>query len=1058
MRTGGGLVQSVLVTMQLSFASLPRFAKSCRFYTTGRLALLALLTLSAWVLPSGNRSAIAQLGSTVPPTSHHIAVELLYAGEYRRAERAFRSDLRGGVKTLQSRWVDSICFQTMLGETYYQQGNNAASLDHFDQACQLYLAYYKWLLKVNFPPLRTDTNSVRPVAPWGRTNRQAIYTTFSRSMLVSMGRLDQSDIQERGGTLQPAQFWKVDVVEVMRCAGLAIRRRNELLGPLGPTDRLSKELVETMSRGGGAPAGHWSNAWIELLLGTALMGIDKDKQAVGHIQRAILLEGRLDHPLTGAALLVKGQLAQRAGNAQAAAELFYEASIAALSYGDLDVVTDALWWGHMNHAASGAPGTYPPLQAAVNWADRENLDHVELLLRYALSESLTSSGNLGDAGAVLNGGGRMSRDVTSGRLASRGAAIGANLLLLQGNLQQGGTNLNKAVQANAAVSLANFQTNLANLRLDTGALSPRLAMDVYRGLLEDPTPREWIMDPLDQMTHLSTDQSPALDRWFLAAIARREVPAAIDISEVAKRRRYLMSKPLGGRVLALRTLLGTPDGELDKPQRLQKQALIATLPEYKKLTAESASVLQKLHDGGDLIKEEKLTPEVDDALNLIGKSALNREAMLLQRAYTRLPAAIRFPATAPSGTSAIEETQKLLAEGDAILAFHQAGGALHGFLIAKEDQHHWILPEPRSVTSEISEMLKAFGNHTKSRELPAEQANSEEWMTSAAEVGQLLLKNSRLDLAAIKRLTIVPDGVLWHMPFEALQVNFKAGQVTLIDAATIRYAPTIGLAYGEPLTAPTKSRTLLLADRLSGSTAEEEAAVERQRQLARTADSCTEVNAPVPAASPRLAGVFDRLISTAETELSPADASNFNPAPVDRKRQVGRLTNWVALPNGRPTHWVLGGVRTIAESGLKVGRRGKVNAAVGSELFYMSCDMIASGARTGLVSRWQTGGGKQNELLREYALQIGELPADQAWQRSVMLARGTDLDPSHEPRLKWTERDGAPPQATHPFFWSGFLLLDTVTPEMPESEASEQQEVEKPKPEDAVKRRAIGGE
>lgn len=1018
-------------------------------------ALLALLTLAATLMPGTERQALAQLGRTVPPESHQNAIELLYSGDYRRAARQSTSDLRGAVKTLQARWVDSICFQTMLGETFYQQGNNLAALEHFDQACQLYLAYSKWLLKVTFPPLRAGNNRGRQIPPWGQSGRQPIYAEFSGSMLVSMGKIDHTLERDRGGVIQAAQYWQVDVVEVMRCAGLAIRRRNELLGPLGPTDRLTKELVETMSRGGGAPAGHWANAWIELLLGTALMGIDKDKQALTHIDRAILLQGRMDHPLTGAALLVKGHLARRSGNAQAAAELYYEASIAGFVYGDYDVVTDALWWGHVNHAAAGGAGVYPPLEGVVSWADRKNLDHIELVMRGALAESLINAGNLGVAEAVLTGGGRMSRDVLGGRHAPRNNALSGSLVLLQGKLEQGGKTLSSAVEAYAAVSLANFHTNLANLRLDTGALSPRLAMDVYLELLSDPSPSEWTLDPLDQMAHMSSDQSAALDRWFLAAIVRREVPVAINISEIAKRRRYLLAKPLGGRVMALRSLLDKPDDQLEKAVRLQKLAIVATIPDYKKLAAETVRLQQQLTDGGKIATDGKLTSEADKALESIGKGALKQEAMLLRRAYTRLPAAILFPPT-----STIEQTREVLTDGEAILAFHQVSGALHGFLIAREAEHHWILPDPRNLATSIGEMLKEFGNHTKSRTLAPEDVNSDAWQESAKNVANLILQNSRLDLAQTDRLTVVPDGALWHVPFEALRVDHRAGQVTLIDAATIRTAPTIGLAFGPPPTPRAKSKTLLLTDRISGSSTEQEAAENRQQRLAATAEDCTQFSAPVPAASPRLAGLFDRLLVTAQSDLKPASGGNFSPAPVDRNQQVGKLANWVALPNGRPTHWVLGGVSTIADSGLRLGRRGKnVNTAAGGELFYASCDMIAAGARNALVTRWQTGGGRQHELLREYALQIGEMPAEEAWHRSVLLNRGTQLDPADEPRLKWNERDGQPPYAKHPLFWSGFLLVDTVS--RPQPELTDKQDVpadNQVAPKEDVKRRDIGGQ
>jgi hypothetical protein len=54
-------------------------------------------------------------------------------------------------------------------------------------------------------------------------------------------------------------------------------------------------------------------------------------------------------------------------------------------------------------------------------------------------------------------------------------------------------------------------------------------------------------------------------------------------------------------------------------------------------------------------------------------------------------------------------------------------------------------------------------------------------------------------------------------------------------------------------------------------------------------------------------------------------------------------------------------------------------------------------------------------------------PADLAWQRSVMLAWETPLDAAQEPRLKRLAEGTEPPGADHPFFWAGYLLVDTGT-------------------------------
>ena len=78
------------------------------------------------------RPVAAQQGEDVPGVSYWRAVEAIYAGEYRDAERALRRETNRGIQTTQPRWIDSICYRAMLGEVLYQQGRNPEALAEFD--------------------------------------------------------------------------------------------------------------------------------------------------------------------------------------------------------------------------------------------------------------------------------------------------------------------------------------------------------------------------------------------------------------------------------------------------------------------------------------------------------------------------------------------------------------------------------------------------------------------------------------------------------------------------------------------------------------------------------------------------------------------------------------------------------------------------------------------------------------------------------------------------------------------------------------------------------------
>jgi hypothetical protein len=88
---------------------------------------------------------------------------------------------------------------------------------------------------------------------------------------------------------------------------------------------------------------------------------------------------------------------------------------------------------------------------------------------------------------------------------------------------------------------------------------------------------------------------------------------------------------------------------------------------------------------------------------------------------------------------------------------------------------------------------------------------------------------------------------------------------------------------------------------------------------------------------------------------------------------------------------------------------------------------MANGARTILLTRWRTGGRTNFELVREFVQELPQIPATEAWQRACLLARESPLDASREPRLKKSDDAAAPPTADHPFFWAGYLLVDSNT-------------------------------
>ena len=304
--------------------------------------------------------ALADLGDEIPKAGYYAAINELYTGDYHHAERDFRSLVRGAIKTVNARWIDSICYHAMLGEALYQQGRNAEALDEFDAAAQMLLAYPDWMLRLVFDDPRPDATAARKQPPWGLSQRRFVLGSFPHGTRIAIGQLDNSEAYSKGGAVMQPQYWRVNAAEIVRASALAIRRRNQLLGPLGKYDRLSRQLANTLSRGNLVPANHWSIAWVDILNGIAQEGVGNVDEARAHLARSVIVAGQFDHPLSGVDLLEQGRLAMAAGDSRTAAQLLLEASYSGFYFEDLDVVSEALLLGFVNHVASGA---HRPLSA-----------------------------------------------------------------------------------------------------------------------------------------------------------------------------------------------------------------------------------------------------------------------------------------------------------------------------------------------------------------------------------------------------------------------------------------------------------------------------------------------------------------------------------------------------------------------------------------------------------------------------------------------------------------------------------------------------------------------
>ncbi len=1008
------------------------------------------------VIPSGGMS-----GRTVPTTSYHSAFSDLYDGDYRSALDRFKAEARGAIKTVQARWIDSICYETMIGECYYQSGANAEANEHFTAALNLFLATPTWFSSVVPQPIRPAGMGTKP-PPWKARELSAPLGYLNPVMSIQMGQVQIGAAGQapQPGVVQGAQLYPIEPYEIIRTTTLALRRRAELLGPLAAHDPLFDSVIAALQQRRAGQPNHWSEAWISLELGVALAAGGRNAAAVPALQKATLASGEYEHQLTGIAHLELGRLAMAAGDYASAAQHFEEASYDAyyftdpLRVPDLGLMEDAFRYGALNHILANGKGVFPPLLPAAAWAKASHFRQLYVALLSLAAENHIILGQTQQAETLLDEarGAMGNRTMAFGRLAARRSFLQATALYQEH--QERKTSDGDAVLAKVVAFLRNSSIRLFQIQKTDeyyasggkgGVSAAREALDLYKEVLRDPQPIDWMTDPMESLATMCVPHELSYEHWFAAAIARKDHELAVEVADRTRRHRFLSTLALGGRLESLRWVLEAPKELLPQQAMLQRQDLLVRYPAYKDLHDRSDALRREIAALPLVIADDpdksKKQVQLMAQLAAVGRQ---QELLLREIAVRREPALIAFP---PLRTTA--EIQKSLLPGHAVLIFFAAGDNLHAFLLNRAKYADWqVSAKPPVLARKTAALLRELGNVSPNYELTAKDLADSRWRKDAADLLDSLLKDNReVDLSSkFDELTIVPDGPLWYVPFEALQVKAGGQLQPLISRFRVRYAPTAGLATAYQEIGHRHGNSAIVVGKFSPKLDDDviEAAV---KDISKSLPGCMTVRPPLPAPAPVYASAIDRLVILDElSAAAETDPYGWSPLPAERTKNSGTLADWFSLPCRGPDEIVLPGFHSASEGGLKrvdaprrSGRSSKPEASArnsgienlqpGDEIFLSLCGLMATGTRTVLLSRWRSGGQSSLELVREFTQELPHTTPSDAWQRAIQVVSHSRLVPEAEPRLKKEPAGGgSESRASHPFFWAGYMLIDAGSP------------------------------
>jgi CHAT domain-containing protein len=958
-----------------------------------------------------------------PGRGYFAAFSLFNDGEYLDALKAFTEEGRRGMKILQARWIDSICYETMIGECYFEMGQLSQALEHYNNALQLYLQYPDWMIRVRFPAIKPV--AAVSAAPWGKTTRNALMGQYPNTMLIGLGQLNNEDAVKYGGLYQSPMYYPIQAQEIVRCTTLAIRRRARILGPISQFDPMTADVLTALSRR-PCPPNHWSEAWLNVELGMAYLAAGREAQGVTTLKSGVVADGQFDHPLTSVALLELGRVALSHGDYPTAATCFLDASYSAFQYAEATVLEEAFRYGAVTHLLAAQPGIYPPLPIATTWVNREkNMHQLQASLQLLAAENYAIYAQTPQAASCLDAArlAILRRDMGAGRIGGRLSYLNALVFFQQGKIADGDAALTTAMSFMGKSSFWLYHISLVDTLYVQGNHTPRQAMELYKVLLRDPQPMDWAVDPMESLAVLAIPHVPAYEHWFEATMDFKDrtgdYETSIEVADRARRHRFFTSLADGGRVLSLRWILEAPVNLLDPKVKVQRQDLLARYPVYDQLSQQAHAIRDTLARASLAPKDPASAKQQQEALNQLAAISAKQEAALREIAVRREAATMVFPPIRSA-----TEVQKILPPGRAILTFFSTSRNLYGFLLNNERYGYWRIGASTAMNRDISTLLREVGLYGQNRELPVKELTDTKWKQSAARLLDLLLKGSNADFTKkFDELVIVPDGILWHLPFEMLQVTAEEQQKPLISRFRIRYAPTFSLAVAaEPGRSPLGNTAVVLGKLFPSDdgTIPQEA----YDRLAKVLPGAVPLRAPLPAPSAVYRTLLNELIVLDEINATGAKPFSWLPVPTSGSKipPGNTLGDWLNLPWGGPDVLMLPGYHTSAEDSLRTAK----GVEPGSEIFLSVCGLMAGGSRTLLISRWRTGGQTSYDLVREFAQELPHSSPAEAWQRAVFLTAASRVNFDLEPRVKHAANDEAP-KANHPFFWAGYMLVDPGT-------------------------------
>ncbi|MCR5360278.1 MAG: hypothetical protein K6E55_10390 [Thermoguttaceae bacterium] len=997
-----------------------------RFSFRSASGLLRALFWTALLTAASLSPARGERGGTIPSPLHYKSVQLLNRGEFAAAADLCREELGRATKVGQQRWIDSICYYAVLGECEFVTGNTDAALDAFESAIDIYMSVPDWIARVEYPTGTRHGEGTPP--PWGAGARNLPLGIFPNDAMIRLGDPITDERIKQGGMLKNPELRKIDPTEILRCTALSLRRRNEILGPLSPYDHRSRPIVECFSKR-AVSRNHWSSPLLDVMLGIALEGAGKHEEAVDRLNKSLLMEGAYDHFLASDALLALGDIYLRSGKVFEAADSYLEASVSAYAYGNPEQVEEALRKLVGADLLRDDPASAFPVETAAAWAsDQVRSGWIAASMNLKAAERLIRRGEAEAAEPLLRAAAPLlkSAGLDESRYADLYRYLAAVTQYRRENFEEGGELLARAVDGARSRSFRFFQIRRVNASLDS--LTPRAAAELYDELLRDSDFYDWTLDPVASLAADTSLWSEEMGNQFLLAVDRQQPEKAFEIAERIRVRRFLTPQEMCGRVLSLRLLSAAPEESLTDDQRIARRGLFADYPALETLQKNCAALAEQLRPFS-ILPDAAQIETVQESLGRLESAADDEETLLRGIAAMPFPVPEIFPPREP-----LEKTREKIPEKGAILSFIEIDGGLYGFFVTRNEFDAWRLGSVGGVGAELAGFLSACGASDGSKAKLLKEYLSDDWRDEGNAFFLTLLGHPTSDdargSALFEQLAVVPDSILWYVPFGAMTLprGDELVPIASVENFTLFCAPTVSLCFARGASStPLRSETVIVPGKLHP---KEDADIQRAALARLTKNlpkSALWPECALTAPRPLLLSLSDRLLSYEEIF---ADSADWPLVGAEGKKDGTPLSDLRLLPWGGPKTAVLPGLRSGGEAALKEN-------AGGAEFFTPILLFESQGGENLLLSRWRVGGDSTYRLCESFLENAEKKAAPEAWKETLAKFMSEPLNLKEEPRFR-----GAPPKepipGEHPFFWGGYMLVCRgLVPPAPEESDSE---------------------